>query len=98
MSDERKKWREKKWRSEPVYDFSADLFGGPDPQGEKVYTITRAVEATELPEKLIRAEIEAGAIPIVDLPGERRMMIRRQDLNAYIRMRVIRRADDEEED
>lgn len=81
-----------------MYEFSADLFGGPDPQGEKVYTISQAAEATGLSEKLIRDEIKAGAIPIVGLPGERRTMVRRQDLNGYIRMRVIRRANDEEED
>ncbi len=93
MSDE-----QKKWKSEPVYEFSADLFFGPDPQGEKVYTISQAIDATGLPEKLIRREIKAGAISVVDLPGERRTMIRRQDLNGYIRVRVKRMvADDGEE-
>lgn len=90
--------KQERWKSEPVYEFSADLFGGPDPQGEKVYTISQAAEATGLSEKLIRDEIKADAIPIVGLPGERRTMVRRQDLNGYIRMRVIRRANDEEED
>ncbi len=93
MSDE-----QEKWKSEPVYEFSTDLFGGPDPQGEKVYTISQAVDATGLSEKLIRQEIKAGAIPIVDLPGERRMMVRRQDLNGYIRVRVKRRVGDDEEE
>jgi excisionase family DNA binding protein len=93
MSDEKKKWK-----SEPVYEFSAALFGGPDPQGEKVYTIKEAAEATGLPEKLIRQEIEAGAIPIVDLPGERRMRVRRQDLNGYIRVLVKRKVEDDEEE
>jgi excisionase family DNA binding protein len=88
----------KRWRKEPVYDFGAELFGGPDPQGEKVYTIKEAAEATGLPEKLIRKEIEAGAIPVVDLPGARRTRIRRQDLNGYIRVRVKRRVGDDEEE
>ncbi len=80
-----------------MYDLRAELFGGPDPQGEKVYAIREAAEVTGLPEKLIRDEIEAGAIPVVDLPGVRRTMVRRQDLNDYIRMRVKRRVGDDEE-
>ncbi len=93
MSDE-----QKKWKREPVYEPSADLFSGPDPQGEKVYTVKQAAEATGLSEKLLRDEIKAGAIPVVDLPGERRMMVRRQDLNGYIRSRVKRRVGNDEEE
>lgn len=93
MSDE-----QKRWRKEPVYDFGPELSGGPDPQGEKVYTIKQATEATGLSEKLIRSEIGKGEIPIVGLPGERRQMVRRQDLNGYIRVRVKRRVGIDEED
>ncbi len=89
---------EKRWAAEPVYEFDDSLFGGPDPQGERVYTITQAVEATGLSEKLIRAEIKAGNIRVVRLPGERRTMVRRQDLNAYIRTRVARKVVDEEQE
>lgn len=79
---------QRKKRAEPVYRFSAELFFGPNPQGEKVYTIQQATDATGLSKKLIRQEIEAGAISVVDLPGQRRTMIRRQDLNGYIRTRA----------
>ena len=68
-----------------------------DPQGEKVYTVSGAAKATGLSQKLIRQEIEAGNLPIVDLPGERRTMLRRQDLNVYIQSRVARKVADEEE-
>ncbi len=88
--------KQKRWESDPVYNSGTPLFGGPDPQGERVYPIKQAVKATGLPEKVIRQEIEAGNIPIVALPGERRTMVRRQDLNAYIRARVKRRVVDGE--
>lgn len=86
---------QKRWERDPVYNSDASLFGGPDPQGERVYPIKQAAKTTGLPEKVIRAEIEAGNIPVVGLPGERRTMVRRQDLNAYIRARVQRRVWDE---
>ncbi|MCA1730457.1 MAG: helix-turn-helix domain-containing protein [Actinobacteria bacterium] len=82
--------KETKWKSEPVYEFSGLLSGGPDPRGERVYSVTEAVKETGLSEKLIRQEIEAGNIPVVDLPGKRRTWIRRQDLNSYIQLRVTR--------
>ncbi len=59
-----------------------------DPQGERVYTVKQAAQATGLPEKLIREEIKAGVLPVVGLPGDRRTMLRRQDLNDYIRQRT----------
>ncbi|MCA1728590.1 MAG: helix-turn-helix domain-containing protein [Actinobacteria bacterium] len=87
--------KEKRWEPDPVYEFSGRLSGGPDPLGEKVYSVTQAVEETGLSEKLIRDEIAAGNIPVVDLPGKRRTWIRRQDLNSYIQMRVKRRVGDD---
>lgn len=89
--------KQKRWEHDPVHDSGTPLIGGPDPQGERVYPIKQAVKATGLPEKVIRQEIEAGNIPIVALPGERRTMVRRQDLNAYIRARVKKKAADEEQ-
>ncbi len=89
---------EKSWAAEPVYEFDDPMYVGPDPQGERVYTVTQAAEATGLSEKLVRTEIEAGNIRVVRLPGERRTMVRRQDLNAYIRTRVVRRVVDEEQE
>ncbi len=35
---------EKRWAAEPVYEFDDPMYGGPDPQGERVYTITQAVD------------------------------------------------------
>ncbi|MDP8951140.1 MAG: helix-turn-helix domain-containing protein [Actinomycetota bacterium] len=83
------------WAWDPAYQFDDPMYGGPDPRGERVYTIRQAAEATGLSEKLIREEIEAGNIPVVDLPGERRTMVRRQDLDAYIRTRRKRKVVDE---
>ncbi len=86
------------WEWDPVYELDDPTYGGPDPRGEKVYGIKEAAKATGLSEKLIRAEIEAGNIRVVDLPGERRTMVRRQDLNVYIRRRTKKRVADEGQD
>ena len=50
--------KQKRWEPEPVHNYGAPLFGGPDPHGERVYPIKQAVKATGLPEKVIRQEIE----------------------------------------
>ena len=89
--------KDKKWSPEPISPLDHPLLSGADPQGEKVYTIAQAANVTGLKEKLIRQEIESGEIPIVELPGERRMMVRRHDLNLYIRARIVRRVEDEDQ-
>ncbi len=91
MSDE-----QSGWRFEPAVP---GLRGEDprDPQGERVYTVKQASKATGLSEKLIRQEIEAGALPIVGLPGERRTMLRRQDLNIYIQQRVKRKVGEKQD-
>lgn len=88
--------KKKKWKPEPIDPLDHPLFSGADPQGEKVYTISDAAARTGLSVKLIRQEIEAGEIPVVDLPGDRRMMVRRQDLNSYIQLRIKRKVEDED--
>ncbi len=84
-------WSEDEWEKYPAYPLSAKPFGGVDPQGERVYAIKEAVEASGLSEKLIRRLINEGVLPIVELPGERRTMVRRYDLDTYIQSHRVRK-------
>lgn len=90
--------KDKKWEPDPLSPFEHPMFSGADPQGERVYTITQAVNQTGLSKNLIRQEIDSGEIPIIDLPGERRTMVRRHDLDLYIRARRVRRVKDEDQE
>jgi excisionase family DNA binding protein len=80
---------EDEWEEAAVYSFSA--LDEVDPRGEKVYSVSEAAKQSGLSEKLLRKEIEDGKMPIIRVPGERRTMVRRQDLDNYIRIRRKRK-------
>ncbi|MDP9476904.1 MAG: helix-turn-helix domain-containing protein [Actinomycetota bacterium] len=92
MSDKQKRGRVER------YPFFPGLTRDADPQGERVYTVAQAAKATGLPKTLIREEIDAGNIPIVELPRVRGLMIRRQALNTYIQSREGEKVGDEDQE